>query len=235
MSNPVSKIELAERKRRKRLSAQAWFQRILEALEEGLRLPRPGLKAQLMMIPHPRPGHKVYQEVEDSCLKAGVSILLYPWRGRAHLVLTRRTGRMRHHQAQVSFPGGRQEPGESPVQAALREACEELGIPPQSLRTVGELTPLYVPPSNYCIYPVVAVAEKRPDFLPSSEEVDEVIEIPLDHLLDPLCVRKEVWSIRGMEILIPYYSFREHKIWGATAMILAELLQVVKSVENRSY
>jgi len=118
---------------------------------------------------------------------------------------------------------------ESPVEAALREAKEELRIDPAATRILGELTPLYVPPSNYTIYPVVAAMEKRPHFQPSPEEVAEVLEIPVAHLLKPENVRREAWTLRGMEVSVPFYSFRGHKIWGATAMILAELVEIISS------
>lgn len=200
------------------------IQETLRRFEKKLKGPKPGLKAQLRMITNPRPGHKVYFEVEGSSRKAGVLILIYPWKNRLYLVLTQRTAQLDHHQAQISFPGGRQEEGESLVQTALREACEELDIHPGNLRVMGELTPLYIPPSNYCIYPVVATAERRPDFRPSAGEVDEIIEIPFEHLLERKNIRREMWNIRGVDVEVPFYFYRGHKIWGATAMVLAELV-----------
>lgn len=176
------------------------------------------------MITAPRPGHKTYEDVQDSCLRAGVLVLLYPWEGRLYLVLTRRTERVDHHQSQISFPGGQQEEGESYEQTALREACEELAIQPDSIRVLGELTPLYIPPSNFCIYPVVASTDERPDFRPSEQEVAEVIEVPFDHFLDPQNVQKEMWTYYGLQLEVPFYLFKGHKIWGATAMVLAELI-----------
>ena len=202
--------------------------KVLQFLEKELKGPKPGLEAQLKMITNPRSGHKVYYEVEDSCNKAGVLVLLYPWRDRLHLVLTRRTKRVEFHQGQISFPGGRQEKGESFAQTALREAQEELEIDSSSTRILGELTPLYIPPSNYCIYPVVATIDVRPDFQPSALEVADVIEIPLDHLADPKNARKEMRTIRGAEVEVPFYSFKEYKIWGATAMVLAEFVELLK-------
>ena len=188
----------------------------------------PGLCAQLKMVAYPRPGDTVYHEVEDSSIKAGVLILLYSWKNRLHLVLTRRTERVEHHQAQISLPGGRQEERESFEQTALRETCEELDITPESVRILGQLTPLYISPSNYCIYPVVATTDFRPDFHPSIYEVAEVIEVPLDHLLDPQNVHKEIRTIRGAEVWVPFYFLRGHKIWGATAMVLAEFIELMK-------
>ena len=203
----------------------------MKTLEKRLEENLPGLEAQLKMTPHPRPGHKTYLEVGDSCIKAGVLLLLYPWKRRLHLILTKRTERLSHHQAQISLPGGRQDKGETITQTALREAREELGIYPESVRILGMLTPLYIPPSNYCIYPVVSTVTERPDFSPSPKEVAETIEIPLDHLLDAGNRVEEIWTIGGIKVSVPYYSFQEHKIWGATAMVLSEFLELLRDSE----
>lgn len=200
----------------------------LEILELRLRGAKPGLVSQLKMVPEHRRSDKTYLEVEDSCHKAGVLVLLYPWHDRLHVVLTRRTSSVAHHQAQISFPGGHQDSHESLLETALREAEEELNVPPSSVRILGELTPLYVTPSNYCIYPVVAVATNRPDFRPSPHEVAEVLDVPLDHLQNAQNVQQEVWRLRDEDVKIPFYLFRGHKIWGATAMIMAELLDLIK-------
>ena len=206
--------------------------RFLESFEKRLRGPKPGLDAQLRMSPDPRPGMRTVPEVETSCFKAGVLVLLYPVDERLHLVLTRRTEGVEHHQGQISFPGGRKEPGENLEQTALREAEEELRIPTASLRVLGALTPLYIPPSRYCIYPTVGFAGVRPAFSPSPEEVAEVIEIPLDHLRGSEHVRSERWTIRGVETRVVFYASQGHKIWGATAMVLAELMEVIKTVQE---
>jgi 8-oxo-dGTP pyrophosphatase MutT (NUDIX family) len=209
-------------------------QEFIRPLEEKLTGPKPGLIAQLAMTPNPRPGNQVYHEVEDSSLKAGVLILFYPREDKIHLVLTRRTDKVDFHKGQISFPGGRLEQGEGLEQAALREAEEELGVDPDVIRILGMLTPLYIPPSNYCIYPVVALTQSRPDFRPSQIEVAEILEIPLEHLLNPQNVLKEMWTIRGVEVEVPFYAFGKHKIWGATAMVLAELLEVIRGLSSRS-
>jgi hypothetical protein len=91
---------------------------------------------------------------------------------------------------------------------------------------LGRLTPLYVPPSQYCIYPVVAASEEHPEFRPSEGEVAEVIEVPVDHLLDPQNVHRETWIYQGEQYKVPFFLFEEHKIWGATAMVLAELIAI---------
>lgn len=207
--------------------------KIFRLLQNKLKGSKPGLKAQLKMSTHPRPGHTIYQEVQNSSVQAGVLVLLYRKREKFYLVLTRRTSRVNHHQAQISFPGGRQEIGESVEQTALRETQEELGVPPESLKVIGSLSPLYIPPSNHCIYPVVSVAEKRPTFCPSPEEVNELIEIPVNHLLDERNVQREVWRVAGRKLEVPFYLYKDEKIWGATAMVLAELLEIWKGIRSK--
>jgi 8-oxo-dGTP pyrophosphatase MutT (NUDIX family) len=201
---------------------------ILERLAAQLQGLKPGLPAQLRMAPDNRRHERTYQEVGDSCLKAGVLILLYPVKGRLYIAFTLRSTRVAHHQAQISFPGGSNDAGESLVETALREAQEELNVAPDSLRILGELTPLYVPPSNYCIYPFVAATDHRPDFQAAPDEVAEVIEVPLDHLLDPRNMQREHWTLHGLGVEVPFYLYGAHKIWGATAMILAELLELIQ-------
>ena len=204
------------------------FAALILDLERRLRAPRPGPPSQLKMVPSPRPGQKSYTEVEDTSLKAGVMILLYPKSGAAHIVFIRRPDTVLHHKGQISFPGGGIEAGEDGIAAALRETREEIGVPESRIRLLGGLTPLYIPPSNYCIYPAVGAADETPTFIPRPEEVAEILEIPLDHLRDPASSRRETWTIRGAAADVPFYAFGPHKIWGATAMVLAEFLDVLE-------
>ena len=203
-------------------------------LKKRLNKPLPGLHAQLNMVPEPRPGNKIYTEVQDSCKRAAVLLLLYKRGTRVYVVLTRRTDKLELHQAQISFPGGGQEEGESFEQTALRETKEELGIQPAAVRILGKLTPLYIPPTNYCIYPVVSHMNEQPLFKPSPFEVAEVLEIPLIHLEDLHTVQREMWTLHGKEIEVPFYFFEDNKIWGATAMVLAEFVEILKNIKEWS-
>jgi 8-oxo-dGTP pyrophosphatase MutT (NUDIX family) len=200
---------------------------LLARIEKGLWAPLPGIPAQLAMVPEPRPGHKAYYEVEDSCRKAGVLVLLYIKAGRLLVLLTRRTEHVLHHRGQISLPGGEQHPGESLEATALRETVEELGADLGAVRVLGRLTPLYIPPSNYCIYPTVAFVPGPLEFRIQPEEVAEVIEAPVDRLAAPESVRRETWHYGGQDHEVPFYEFEGHKIWGATAMVLTELLAVI--------
>jgi 8-oxo-dGTP pyrophosphatase MutT (NUDIX family) len=146
------------------------------------------------------------------------------------MVLIRRPSTVLYHKDQIGFPGGQLEQGENFEQAALRETWEELGVYPDQIQIIGSLTPLYIPPSNFCIYPVVAAASGPLSFKPHPEEVAEVIQVPLSHFLDPDHVRRETWRIDGRPVEVPFYSFEHHKIWGATAMVLAEFQEIFESL-----
>ncbi|HOW84660.1 MAG TPA: CoA pyrophosphatase [Candidatus Aminicenantes bacterium] len=200
---------------------------LLARLELSLRAPLPGIPAQLAMAPEPRSGQRAYFEVEDSCRKAGVLVLLYVRDGRLRLPLTRRTESVDHHRGQISLPGGARQRGESMEAAALRETREELGLDLGRVRVLGRLTPLYIPPSNYCIYPTVACLPGPLEFRPQPDEVAEVIEAPVDRLADPAIIGRETWRYGGLDHVVPFYELDGHKIWGATAMVLAEFLALL--------
>ncbi len=202
-----------------------WGTRI-EVIRRVLSGPQPGWAAQKLMAPRPRPtladlgpGHQPRQ--------GGVLILLYPSSGELALPLTRRTETVEYHKGQISLPGGARE-GEEPLRlTALRETQEELGVAPLTMEVLGALTPLYVPPSDYCIYPFVAFCPFHPAWQPDSVEVAEVLEVPLSFLRDPGNVYHERWKIRGQMVEVPFYLVGRHKVWGATAMVLSELVSVV--------
>ena len=197
----------------------------IEVVRKALEQPRPGLRAQINMSPRPRA-----PAMSNAPARAGsVLLLLYPLDGRLHLVLTRRTEELPSHKGQISLPGGAQKAGESFEEAALREAHEELDLDPDEIQVLGRLTPLYIPPSNYCIRPVVGYTPARPTFHPNPREVAEVLEVPLAELLDPSTVREEDWHLRGIMVRVPFFAVKEHKVWGATAMVLAEFVELVRS------
>ena len=204
---------------------------VIDKLEERLRDPRPGLAAQLSMAPRPRPGGKVYTEVEGTCLKAAVLLLIYPKPDALHLVLIRRADTVLHHKDQIGLPGGQLKDAENLEQAALRETWEEIGIPADRIKIIGSLTPLYISPSNFCVYPFVGTMETSPSFKPDPTEVAGIIEIPLAYLKDPANSRTETWTIDSRPVVVPFIEFGAHKIWGATAMVLAEFLQVIQGID----
>lgn len=199
---------------------------VIARLREALHRPLPGLPAQALMAPDPRPGTKLILEPSLDCRHAAVLALFYPCpcKDDLCLVLTRRTESVESHRGQVSFPGGSMDPGEIPTETALREAHEELGVDPAGVEVLGELSRLYIPHSDFCVYPIVAYAPERPSFAPNSEEVAEVIEVPVSHLSARAAHGEEIWQIRGAPARVPFFTVGHHKVWGATAMMLSELL-----------
>jgi len=189
--------------------------------------PLPGLNSQLKMGLNPLSSGLTRQTMSREAWPAGVLVLFYPFQAGIFLVLIKRSGQVRYHQHQISFPGGQKEEGESIEQAAFREAREELNINPGDIKLAGRLTPLYVEISNYCLQPVVATTTSRPDFRPNPQEVAEIIELPLSHLLDPKNKQEEWQWLRGQSVLIPFFEFNGYQIWGATAMVLSELIDIL--------
>lgn len=209
------------------VSRREEFERMLRALRERLAFaPLPGPPAQAAMAPSERPMPDPRAESLRGSRHAAALALIYFYRDEPHLALTQRTERLRDHGGQISLPGGRIEPEEGHRDAALREAREELSIRSEEVEILGELTPLWIPPSDFVVRPVVAAARSRPDFRPQPSEVAQLIETPLTSLLDPTRRRVETLNVRGRSRRVPFYDVEGHQVWGATAMILAELLVV---------
>ncbi|MFN3929228.1 MAG: NUDIX hydrolase [Thermoflexus sp.] len=202
---------------------------IIPRLRERLARPLPGPSAQWEMAPPYRrallaQGNGWPARSRD----AAVLILLYPNGLDLAFPLTLRTLHVVHHKGQISLPGGACEPGESPVEAALREAEEELGPLGNRVEILGFLTPVFVPPSGFLVHPVVGYLPARPVFRPAPIEVAEVLEATLSWLLDPKHQDEEERELYGARWRIPVFRLGNHAIWGATAMILAEFRAVAR-------
>jgi 8-oxo-dGTP pyrophosphatase MutT (NUDIX family) len=142
------------------------------------------------------------------------------------LVLTRRAGHLRKHRGEISFPGGRVDAGESDLEAALREAHEELGIDPGEVDVLGHLPRVPTVVSGYLIAPWVGVIPQSA-FVPNPREIAEVLEVPFGLLLEPGARRDQRFIRKGMMQRSPAFDVGAHVVWGATARILAGLLDLV--------
>jgi 8-oxo-dGTP pyrophosphatase MutT (NUDIX family) len=193
----------------------------------------PGLDAQIQMAPMPRVGWDPLV-VPEGLRDAGALVLLYPVDEEWHFPLTVRADTLTSHTSQVSLPGGRVDEGESIEQTALREACEEIGIAASTVRIIGRLTPLHIPVSNHMLYPVVGVADRRPDMRPAEQEVARILEVPVSTLIDPARVKHDTLShnINGATIAIdvPYFAIDDQQVWGATGMVLSELRAIIEAL-----
>lgn len=193
-----------------------------DELRLRLRAPLPGADAHLRFAPTPRLKRWDPAATPAQARRAATLLLLYPGEAGLTLALTRRRSDLPDHAGQISLPGGGIDPGESPERAAVRETYEELGVEPGLIRVIGALSTLWVIVSGFVVHPIVGVADRRPDFVPSPREVDAIIEAPLDALRDPASVR---WGRRERDRLVvacPYFAVGGHRVWGATAMMLGE-------------
>lgn len=203
------------------------FHAFIAALRRDLLAPLPGRAAQYRMAPQPRPGAENGDDPAPNARRSGVLILFYPHAGEIYFPLILRPTYRGVHSGQVSLPGGRQEPADADIIAtALREAQEEIGVPPASVEVIGSLSTLYIAPSNSLVQPVVGCAWTRPAFAPDPYEVARLIEAPLKDFLNPANYRTETWEFPNRQASVPIYGVQNQVIWGATAMILGELLEL---------
>lgn len=206
-------------------------QELPQWLADRLAEPLPGPMVGSRFEPYPRPWQH-YDIAPPDARAAAVLLLLYPYNGQWYVPLTLRPSHLAAHAGQVSLPGGAVEPGETTAQAAIREFHEELGADGQSIDLLGALSPLYVEASNYMVTPWVAAAESRPPFVPNPTEVEEVLEMPLRDLLDPGHFGSEPRRHEGHAYLAPHFLFQSHRVWGATCMILGELVTVLEEIPD---
>jgi 8-oxo-dGTP pyrophosphatase MutT (NUDIX family) len=201
-------------------------------LRKALAAPLPGLDAQLMMAPSPRLGWDPL-EFPDGARDGAALLLVYPHDDTLHLALTVRGSGLRNHTGQVSLPGGRVDEGETIEAAALREANEEIGIDPATVELLGRLTPLHIPVSGFLLHPVVGFTSMRPAFQRAEWEVARIIEAPIRMLSDPAVLKREFRTrmVKGqsIDVDVPYYDIDGEKVWGATAMVLAEFCAILTS------
>jgi 8-oxo-dGTP pyrophosphatase MutT (NUDIX family) len=199
-------------------------------LRDALRPPLPGLAAQLRMAPQPRVGWDP-EHPPTGLRDAAALVLIYPIIGVPHVLLTVRGAGLRKHTGQVALPGGSVDVDESIETAALREASEEVGVAPASVRLLGRLTPLQIPISGYMLHPIVGLAKSRPGFQRAESEVARLLEVPVTVLRDPAVLKRRTRTrdIGGgrVQLDVPYFDIDGEEVWGATAMVLAEFLAII--------
>lgn len=203
---------------------------IVQGLHDELQQDLPGITAQKKMAPS-----KVdqYYKVASDARLAAVMILLYPLNNAVHLVLMKRKSIQGDtHSGQVSLPGGRKDPSDKILlDTALRETEEELGIIRNEVEVIGKLTDLYVFASNHMVSPYIGFTPKQPKFQLEPREVDWIMEVDIRYLLHPNTIKYTDIKVRGLTIPdVPYYDIENELVWGATAMILSEFLDIMKRV-----
>jgi 8-oxo-dGTP pyrophosphatase MutT (NUDIX family) len=197
-------------------------------LQKGL----PGTDIQWIMASSDRMVRDFPRVPGNDARVAAVLILLYPVNGSIHTVFMQRPDYNGIHGGQISFPGGKKEPYDKDVIAtALREAHEETGVSVSTITVIDILTPLFIPVSNMLVTPVVGWTEEKPRFRHLAKEVVFLFDAELRRFLDPSIIKVKPMVIRGEPIDVKYYDYDGNVIWGATAMMLNELLTIIK--ENR--
>lgn len=210
------------------------MQSFIDKLRTRIQAPLPGLDAQLQMAPPARGTGEIV--IPADARKSAVMVLLYPHQGEPHIVFMKRADDGHVHSGQISFPGGKMEPEDADeIHTALRETEEEVGVVQNSVEVLGRLSDMYIPPSNFLVYPVLGFAQERPHFIPDPKEVARVIEVPL--------AKFEYGGIRAVRTIeqrtlrghyrteAPAFKIGEDVIWGATSMILNELLVIAQELD----
>ena len=184
------------------------------------------------MAPAPRLGWDPLK-FPDGARDGAALLLVYPHDQTWHIALTVRGSGLRNHTGQVSLPGGRVDVGETLEAAALREATEEIGIDAGTVELLGRLTPLHIPVSGFLLHPIVGYTSMRPAFQRAEWEVARIIEAPVSVLSDPAVVKREIRTrlVNGqsIDVDVPYFDIDGEKVWGATAMVLAEFCAILSS------
>lgn len=212
------------------------FTTLLECVPALKNMNLPAESSLLEMAP-PYRNELILKQKENikNAKQAAVLALLYPCENNiTHLVLILRKTYKGVHSAQVGFPGGKVEETDVNLeQTALREAHEEVGVNPNTISVLKQLTSVYIPPSNYNVQPFLGVTDITPTFIKEEEEVEDILEIRLSDFLDDKNVTTKAIKKGEQIINVPAFDLGEHLVWGATAMMLNEIKQLLKNGLNQ--
>ncbi len=201
-------------------------------LKERLHDELPGLEAHYKMAPPQRLRDKKRYEPDEQTRIGGVLILIYPdEEGRLHFPMILRPEHTGVHSGQVALPGGKKDPeDEDVIDTALRETWEEIGVKVSRDQVIGQLSQLYIPPSNFLVYPTLAAISEKPQFNPSEYEVAELLTVDLMNFKEVNPRKEREITARYMKATVPYYDLLGQTVWGATAMILSEFLVLLNEI-----
>ncbi len=204
------------------------FDNFIEKLKYQLKQELPGEKVQQIMSPSLR----VNNDSNKPPIKSSVLILLYPFDNDIYTVLIKRAKYNGVHSSQISFPGGKYENiDKNLTHTALRETYEEIGVNPDLINIIGQISPIYVPVSNYKAQPFIGYTAVKPNFKIDTIEVNNIINLKIKELQKNKNKQTGYFTVENQKIEAPYYNANGNKIWGATAMVLSEFLKIVKQAE----
>jgi 8-oxo-dGTP pyrophosphatase MutT (NUDIX family) len=206
------------------------FSSLIRLLQERLLVPLPGKDAHLKMSPQPVDLRRFESPLRDDIRKSGVLLLFYPNHQSICFPLIKRPEYPGFHSGQIAFPGGKMEIGDQNIiQTALREAEEEIGIDRSQVKVLGQLSDLYIPTSNFLVSPIVGFVESRPELIGDPHEVARILITDLSYILGPEIRKEKILDLeQGVQLNAPYFEIDGEVVWGATAMILSELIHVIQ-------
>ena len=209
------------------------FEHFLNKLDAISTQPLFALDAHLKMAPLERVQYlQNYDYSLHNPKASAVLSLFYPKDKKAHLLLIVRSAYPGVHSSQIAFPGGKKELTDTNLmETALREANEEVGVNSAEIEIIKQWSDLYIPPSNFMVSPFMGIAKNTPSFVLQPDEVSSIIELPIESLLnDTLVQNVQMSTSYATDILVPAFVIDDHIVWGATAMILSEIKETLKSV-----
>lgn len=206
------------------------FDELTRFLEKRVQNPMPGEIAHDRMKPKLPNGAPVRMKHATPPRKGGVLILLYEDQGVVRFPLIQRPSYEGIHSGQMALPGGRYEEfDKDQFKTALRETNEEIGVDDNNVEIIGSLSEFFVAASNYMVLPVIGKIDHKPEFIPEPREVDEIVTPPVSHLIDPARLKeKEIVVRNGFRMVCPYFDLEGRTVWGATAMMLSELVDILQ-------
>jgi len=201
----------------------------IEEIENALKGPLPGKAGQYIMAPGYRPDYDLADVMKFNPRIGGVLLLLDLQDDEIKIIFTLRKQYLGTHSGQMSFPGGKREDSDTDItHTALRETKEEVGIAPEHIRVIGHLSELYIPPSNFLVYPTVGVLEGDAKLIKQEEEVEEIVRIPLSFFLDPASrSQTQINAGQDHKVDVPAYLYEGYVIWGATAIMMSEFIYLL--------
>ena len=203
---------------------------LIERLKGAFDKELPGMESHLKMTPF----RKMTNDIPVNRREGAVMMMIYPKNGELYFPLIQRQEYKGVHSNQVSFPGGKvEEFDENLYHTALRETEEEIGINKAEINKIGEMSQIYIPPSNFLVSAFLTFHQELPQFIKEEKEVKEILEIPVSSVLDSNNIKSTKVEIgNGQKLTTPYFDLHEKVVWGATAAILSEFKAIFNGLTN---